>query len=73
MAFAVVFVKGPPDRLVYINDGDAPEGTTNKAYAVEEGWNTFELKSSPKGPAFSVTANVVNQDPPFEVDLTPPA
>lgn len=72
MAFAVVFVKGPPKRLVYINDGDAPEGRTNKHYAVQEGQNTFELKQSPHGPPNSVTDNIVSKDPPMEVDLTPP-
>ncbi len=71
MSFAVVLVTGPPGRLVYINGGNAPEGQTNKRYAVEEGPNTFELKASPKGPAVSRVANVVAQDPPFEVDLTP--
>ena len=71
MAFAVVFVKGPPDRWVYINDGDEPEGKTNKHYPVQEGRNTFELKASPRGPAVSRTIDVVAQDPPMEVDLTP--
>ena len=73
MAFAVVFVKGPTDRLVYINDGAVAEGRTNKHYAVEEGRNTFELKQSPQGPPNSVTAEILAQDPPMEVDLTPPA
>ena len=72
MNFAVVFVKGPAERLVYINDGDVPEGRTNKHYAVEEGQNTFELKSSSRGPAHSVTANIVSRTPPMQVDLTPP-
>ena len=71
MAFAVVFVKGPPGRWVYINGGREPEGKTNKHYPVEEGWNTFELKASPKGPAVSRRVDVVAQDPPMEVDLTP--
>lgn len=72
MAFAIVFVKGPPGRWVYINDGDEPEGRTNKRYAVEEGDNTFELKASSKGPAVSRLVTVIAQDPPMEVDLTPP-
>ncbi len=69
--FAVVFVKGPPDRRVYINGGEEPEGKTNKHYAVRAARNTFELKASPKGPAVSRTVDVVSQDPPMEVDLTP--
>jgi len=71
MAFAVVRVTGPNGRLVYINGGRAPEGLTNKEYAVEEGLNTFELKASPKGPAMSRRVNVITQDPPMVVDLTP--
>ncbi|MCZ6860952.1 MAG: hypothetical protein O7I42_11875 [Alphaproteobacteria bacterium] len=72
MAIAVVYVKGPPERLVYINDGEVAEGRTNKHYPVEEGPNTFELKKSPRGPAYSLTENIVAKDPPMEVDLTPP-
>lgn len=72
MPFAVVLVKGPEGRLVYINDGDEPEGRTNRPYAVEEGINTFELKASFQGPAVFRRVNVVAQDPPQEVDLTPP-
>ena len=71
MVLAVVYVKGPAERLVYINDGEVPEGRTNKHYAVEEGPNTFELKLSSRGPASSVTANIVSKNPPMEVDLTP--
>lgn len=71
MAFAIVFVKGPPGRFVYINDGDEPEGRTNKHYAVQEALNTFELKASARGPAVSRIVDVVSQDPPMEVDLTP--
>lgn len=71
MAFAAVYVKGPPERLVYINGGDVAEGRTNKHYAVQEGPNTFELKQSPRGPASSVTATILSKDPPMEVDLTP--
>ena len=71
MPFAVVLVTGPEGRLVYINDGDEPEGRTNRPYAVEVGINTFELKASPQGPAVFRRVNVVAQDPPQEVDLTP--
>ena len=69
MSFAVVFVRGKPGRWVYINDGDEPEGRTNKHYAVQEGLNTFELKASHRGPAVSRTVNVVAQDPPMRVRL----
>ncbi len=69
MAFAVVMVKGPPNRLFYVNGGVDSEGRTNKHYAVEVGFNTFELKASPSGSAISKTVNVLAQDPPMVVDL----
>jgi hypothetical protein len=72
MPFAVVFVKGPQGRLVYINDGDETEGRTNRHYPVQVGVNTFELKASARGPAVLRRLAVVAQDPPQEVDLTPP-
>ena len=46
MVWAAVFVKGTENRRVYINGDNDPAGKTNKHYAVETGWNTFELKAS---------------------------
>lgn len=68
MPFAVVFVKGPPGRWVYINDGDEPEGKTNRHYPVTVSRNTFELKASNRGPAVSRVVDVVSRDPPMVVD-----
>ncbi len=73
MAWAAVFVKGPENRRVYINGDNEPAGKTNKNYAVETGWNTFELKASRLGSAVSKTVDVAVKDPPMVVDLTPPA
>lgn len=71
MGFAVVEVTGPPDRCVFINDGQEPEGKTNDFYPVEEGCNTFELKASSMGPAAFKRVEIRAQTPPMVVDLTP--